>query len=176
MISESRRNLINRYLWDNRTGFYYNVDKNDLDFSFKNKDDLKIKEIIGFLPLWAGVATKKQANELLKTMKNPNEFWRPFGIPTLTAKDEYYNPIGYWNGPVWIQWQYLVFRGLLDYGYVDEAVDLAERVMDNVVHQLKVDHNFWEFYSADDYQAGWHKTYIWTGIVARMLIDLDQID
>jgi glycogen debranching enzyme len=176
LISENRRKLINRYLWDNRTGFYYNVDKNDLDFSFKNKDDLKIKEIIGFLPLWAGVATKKQANELLKAMKDPNEFWRPFGIPTLTAKDEYYNPIGYWNGPIWIQWQYLVFRGLLDYGYVDEAVELAERVMDNIIHQLKVDHNFWEFYSADDYQAGWHKTYIWTGIVARMLIDLDQID
>ena len=176
LISESRRKLINRYLWDNRTGFYYNVDKNDLDFSFKNKDDLKIKEIIGFLPLWAGVATKKQANELLKAMKDPNEFWRPFGIPTLTAKDEYYNPIGYWNGPIWIQWQYLVFRGLLDYGYVNEAVELAERVMDNIIHQLKVDHNFWEFYSADDYQAGYHKTYIWTGIVARMLIDLDQID
>jgi len=176
LISESRRKLINRYLWDNRTGFYYNVDKNDLDFSFKDKDDLKIKEIIGFLPLWAGVATKKQANELLKVMKDPNEFWRPFGIPTLTAKDEYYNPIGYWNGPVWIQWQYLIFRGLLDYGYEDEAVELAERVMDNVIHQLKVDHNFWEFYSADDYQAGWNKTYIWTGIVARMLIDLDQID
>ena len=87
MISENRRKLINRYLWDNRTGFYYNVDKNDLDFSFKDKDDLKIKEIIGFLPLWAGVATKKQANELLKVMKDPNEFWRPFGIPTLTAKD-----------------------------------------------------------------------------------------
>ena len=176
LISERRSKLINRYLWDSRTGFYYNIDKNDLDFSFKNENDLKIKEIIGFLPLWAGVATKEQANELIKVMKDPNEFWRPFGIPTLTAKDEYYNPIGYWNGPIWIQWQYLLFRGLLDYGYVDEAVELAERVMDNVIHQLKVDHNFWEFYSADDYQAGWHKNYIWTGIVARMLIDLDQIN
>ena len=48
--------------------------------------------------------------------------------------------------------------------------------MDNVIHQLKVDHNFWEFYSADDYQTGWNKTYIWTGIVARMFIDLDQIN
>ncbi|MBN4081382.1 hypothetical protein JYT44_03355, partial [Caldithrix abyssi] len=174
--AEQRRKLINRYLWDRRTGFYYNIDKNDLDFSFKNKNDLKIKEIIGFLPLWAGVATKKQADRLIKVMTDPDEFWRPFGVPTLTARDEYYNPIGYWNGPIWIQWQYLLFRGLLDYGYVDEAVELAERVIDNVIHQLKVDHNFWEFYSADDYQAGWNKTYIWTGIVARMLIDLDQIN
>ena len=175
-IAERRSRLINHHLWDKRTGFYYNIDKNDLDFSFNNNNDLKVKEIIGFLPLWAGIATKKQAHDLIKVMTDPHEFWRPFGVPTLTAKDEYYNPIGYWNGPIWIQWQYLLFRGLLDYGYVDEAVELAERVMDNVIHQLKVDHNFWEFYSADDYQAGWHKNYIWTGIVARMLIDLDQIN
>tara|TARA_B100000949_G_scaffold136340_1_gene119993 strand:+ start:180 stop:2264 length:2085 start_codon:yes stop_codon:yes gene_type:complete len=175
-IAESRSTLINHYLWDKKTGFYYNIDKNDQDFSFNNNNDLKIKEIIGFLPLWAGIATKKQAHELMKVMTDPHEFWRPFGVPTLTAKDEYYNPIGYWNGPIWIQWQYLLFRALLDYGYVDEAVELAERVMDNVIHQLKVDHNFWEFYSADDYQAGWNKSYIWTGIVARMFIDLDQIN
>ena len=175
-IAERRSRLINHHLWDKKTGFYYNIDKNDQDFSFNNNNDLKIKEIIGFLPLWAGIATKKQAHDLMKVMTDPHEFWRPFGVPTLTAKDEYYNPIGYWNGPIWIQWQYLLFRGLLDYGYADEAVELAERVMDNVIHQLKVDHNFWEFYSADDYQAGWHKSYIWTGIVARMFIDLDQIN
>ena len=175
-IAERRSRLINHHLWDKKTGFYYNIDKNDQDFSFNNNNDLKIKEIIGFLPLWAGIATKKQAHHLMKVMTDPHEFWRPFGVPTLTAKDEYYNPIGYWNGPIWIQWQYLLFRGLLDYGYADEAVELAERVMDNVIHQLKVDHNFWEFYSADDYQAGWNKSYIWTGIVARMFIDLDQIN
>ena len=175
-IAERRSRLINHHLWDKKTGFYYNIDKNDQDFSFNNNNDLKIKEIIGFLPLWAGIATKKQAHHLMKVMTDPHEFWRPFGVPTLTAKDEYYNPIGYWNGPIWIQWQYLLFRGLLDYGYVDEAVELAERVMDNVIHQLKVDHNFWEFCSADVYQAGWHKSYIWTGIVARMFIDLDQIN
>ena len=175
-IAERRSRLINHHLWDKKTGFYYNIDKNDQDFSFNNNNDLKIKEIIGFLPLWAGIATKKQAHDLMKVMTDPHEFWRPFGVPTLTAKDEYYNPIGYWNGPIWIQWQYLLFRGLLDYGYTDEAVELAERVIDNVIHQLKVDHNFWEFYSADDYQAGWHKSYIWTGIVARMFIDLDQIN
>jgi len=167
--------LINNYLWDDSTNFYYNVNKNNQSFTFKTNNDLKIKEIIGFLPLWAGIPDMERADKLMKSMLNKDEFWRKFGIPTLSAKDDYYNPIGYWNGPIWVQWQYLIFRGLLDYGYKEIAKELAEKVIDNVINQLKVDHYFWEFYSADDYQAGWNKTYIWTGIIARFLIDLDSL-
>lgn len=173
--SIERSVLINKYLWDDETEFYYNVNKINQLFTFKNKDDLKIKEIIGFLPMWAGVASKEQVEKLIKSLTNKDEFWRRFGVPTLSAKDDYYNPISYWNGPIWVQWQYLIFRGLIDYGYKELAKELAEKVIDNIINQLKVDHYFWEFYSADDYQAGWNKTYIWTGIVARFLIDLETL-
>ena len=173
--AEKRTELINKTFWDSETEFFYNVDKNDQDFSFKTKDDLKIQEIIGFLPLWANTATDEQAEKLMKHLTNPNTFWRRFGIPTLSAEDDYYNPIGYWNGPIWVQWQYLIFRGLINYGYNDEAKQLVYKVLDNVINQLKTDHWFWEFYSADDYQAGWNKAYIWTGIAARMLIDIENL-
>jgi hypothetical protein len=173
--SQTRSVLINEFLWDEETEFYYNVNKSNQSFSFKTKNDLKIKEIIGFLPIWAGVAKKIHIDGLLKSLLNEKEFWRRFGIPTLSAKDDYYNPIGYWNGPIWIQWQYLIFRGLIDYGYKDLAIQLAEKVMDNVINQLKIDHSFWEFYSADDYQAGWNKTYIWSGLISRFLIDINSL-
>ena len=170
-----RSELINNYLWDPQTEFYYNIKKQNQTFTFINGNDLKIKEIIGFLPLWAGVPSKERANKLIKSLLNEEEFWRPFGVSTLSAKDDYYNPIGYWNGPIWVQWQYLVFRGLLDYGYINEAKELVRKVLDNIIHQLKIDHYFWEFYSADEYQAGWNKAYIWTGIIARFLIDLNSL-
>lgn len=173
--SLERSVLINKYLWDDKTEFYYNVNKNNQSFTFRNTNDLKIKEIIGFLPMWAGAASSEQVEKLIKSLTNKDEFWRKFGVPTLSAKDDYYNPIGYWNGPIWVQWQYLIFRGLLDYGYKEIARELAEKVIDNVINQLKVDHYFWEFYSADDHQAGWNKTYIWTGIVARFLLDLETL-
>lgn len=170
-----RSALINRYLWDSIQGFYFNVNKNDETFTYQQEDDLKIKEIIGFLPLWAGVADSLQAATLVAAMTDPGQFGRKYGIPSLSAEDDYYNPIGYWNGPVWVQWQYLVFRGLLDYGYTGEARALAEKVLDNMAFHLKNDHVFWEFYSADDPEAGWNKTYIWAGIAARMLYDLNNI-
>lgn len=170
----NRSKLINKYLWDDKTGFYYNVNKNDQSFSFKDRDDLKIKEIIGFLPLWAGISDSVKTRRLISSLLDTGEFWRPFGVPTLSARDKYYNPMGYWNGPVWVQWDYLIFRGLLDHGYKAEAESLAAKVLDNMIWHLKQDHVFWEFYSPDDHEAGWNKTYIWAGLAARFLIDLEK--
>ncbi|TRZ72104.1 MAG: hypothetical protein D4R97_06185, partial [Bacteroidetes bacterium] len=172
--ANNRSTLINRFMWDNANGFYYNVNRNDQSFSYQHPDDLKIKEIIGFLPLWAGVSDPEKISKLVSSMTNPDEFWRSYGVPTLSAKDSYYNPIGYWNGPVWIQWDYLLFRGLLDHGYKKEAEELAMKVLDNMIWHLKQDHVFWEFYSPDDREAGWNKTYIWAGLAARFLIDLQK--
>jgi len=115
-----------------------------------------------------------KTKRLVATMTNPAEFWRAYGVPTLSAQDKYYNPMGYWNGPVWVQWDYLLFRGLMDHGYRKEAEELALKVLDNMIWHLKQDHTFWEFYSPDDREAGWHQTYIWAGLAARFLIDLEK--
>lgn len=171
----NRTDFINGCMWDTETEFYYHVDKNDHDFTFNTSNDLKRKEIIGFLPLWAGVASDQQAAKLVNHLTNTSEFWRSYGIPSLSASDSYYNPTGYWNGPVWVQWQYLIFKGLLRYGYVSEAQQLADKVIKNAINRLKADHCFWELYSPDDNWGGWHKSYIWTGIATRMLIDLNNL-
>lgn len=169
-----RAKKINQIMWDEETGFYYNVDKKTHTFTFKKPNDLKREEMIGFLPLWAGIADEQQARRLVQKLKVPEKFWRKYGIPSLAADDPYYNPKGYWNGPVWVQWNYLIVRGLLDYGYRAEAKELVDRVTANMIAQLKKDHNFWEFYSPDDQWAGYHKTYIWAGIISRMLTDVER--
>ena len=170
-LAKQRSALIEQTMWDTVTGFYYNIYKLNQGFNFHKANDLKIKEIIGFLPLWAGVSSSGHAEKLLQSLRDPLEFNRPYGIPTLTAKSDYYNPIGYWNGPVWVQWEYLLCRGLRDYGYKRDASEITRRVLNNMIWHLKQDHVFWEFFSPDEHQAGWNKTYIWAGIAARMLID-----
>ena len=172
--AQTRAAKINATMWDESTGFYYNVDKKSHSFTFKNPGDLKREEIIGFLPLWAGIASTEQARALVRKLTDPSKFWRKFGVPSLAADDRYYNPKGYWNGPVWVQWDYLILRGLLRYGYVKEAKELTDRVVASMVAQLKKDHNFWEFYSPDEEWAGYHRTYIWAGIVNQMLLEVEQ--
>lgn len=171
---ERRENLINSTMWDEETGFYYHVEKTSHTFSFAQQDDLKRREIIGFLPLWAGVATREQAAALVSALKDTAKFWRTYGVPTLAADDPYYDPRGYWNGPIWVEWQYLVFSGLLQYGYVAEARQLARNVSDALIVQLRTNHWFWELYNPDSPWAGWHKSYIWTGLIARFMIDLAE--
>lgn len=171
---EQRTTLINQVFWDEENGFYYNVNKTDNSFTFKTENDLKRDEIIGFLPLWAGVADGAKAKRLVQKLTDPAQFWRKFGVPSLSAADPYYNDKGYWNGPVWVEWNYLIFQGLKDYGYHQEAAVLTDKIAAVMISQLKQNHNLWEFYSPDEDWAGYHKTYIWAGIINRMLMDKDK--
>jgi hypothetical protein len=171
---QERCRKINALMWDSVSGFYYNIDRKTHTFTFRTPGDLKRREIIGFLPLWAGIATKAQAARLVAALKDTSTFWRKYGVPSLAADDPYYNPKGYWNGPVWVQWNYLIVRGLLQYGYVREARELTGKVASAMIAQLKKDHNFWEFYSPDEAWAGYHRTYIWAGIINKMLIEVAE--
>lgn len=170
--ADARTKKINDTMWDDSTGFYYNIERMTNTFTHKKINDLKREEIIGFLPLWAGVANEQQAKILMQKLTDPKKFWRKYGVPTLAADDSYYNPKGYWNGPVWVQWNYLIEHGLIDYGYKAEAKELVDRVAANMIGQLKKDHNFWEFYSPDEQWAGYNKTYLWAGIITRMMLDV----
>lgn len=171
---EKRAQLINDTFWDEGNGFYYQVDKTTHTFSHKAENDLKRDEIIGFLPLWAGVADEARAARLVEHLTDTARFWREYGVPTLSAADSYYNDKGYWNGPVWVQWNYLIMLGLQDYGYDGEARELVDRVAKGMIAVLKDNHNLWEFYSPDAPWGGYHKTYIWAGIINRMMMDTQK--
>ena len=164
---------INRTMWDDSTGFYYHVDMKDHSFRFMTRD-LRRQEIIGFLPLWAGVADSMQAALLVERLTDTTKFWRRYGVPTLSADDPFYSPyVDYcckWNGPVWLLWDYMVYEGLRRYGYDTVAKELEEKMLKAVTTQLSVNHNYWESYSPDFFPLDCPPNYIWDGIMARLLI------
>lgn len=91
---ETRAALINHVFWDEENGFYYNVDKENNSFTFRKENDLKRDEIIGFLPLWAGVADGIKAERLIQKLQIQNSFGEkmaflpyPQQIPTTTTRD-----------------------------------------------------------------------------------------
>lgn len=167
--------LINETMWDDESGFYYHVDMKDHSFQFMDRD-LKRMEIIGFLPLWAEIVPGERAEKLVKHLTDTTKFWRKNGVPTLSADDPYYNPnVDYcckWNGPVWLLWDYMVFEGLINYAYVEEAHALAEKMIFAVQTQLSKNHNFWESYSPDYDVLNSPSNYIWDAIMAKLLIRL----
>jgi hypothetical protein len=163
-------------MWDEVTGFYYNVERDSNGFVTSGGLDLRRQEIIGFLPMWAGVASPEKAKALVSKLTDPGKFWRRFGVPTLAADDPGYEPrirrCCQWNGAVWLEWNYLVFSGLRRYGYDDVARELGERMIEAAATQLSRNHRFWESYSPDEVQLGSPQSYIWDSILARVLIDL----
>ena len=167
--------LINRYMWDPQDRFYYNVSMDSNGFMFEGAS-LKRKELIGFLPMWARVASKQQAAELVKHLTDPKSFWRKYGIPTIAANDPQYTPFVdgccRWNGPVWLLWDYIVMRGLRNYGYDGLADKVGEKMMDAVSTQLSINHRFWESYSPDFPVQESPSNYIWDAIMARVLLEM----
>ena len=140
---------------DERDGFYYSVDLNLLPVQKPDTDGLKPGDLFlhaghprtydcliqrlsvwsGFMALWSGVATKEQAQKMVdKQYRDTASFNCPCGIRTLSPLEKMYdlrasgNPSS-WTGPVWINANYLVFRGLVNYGFTDEARELAEKTI-----------------------------------------------
>lgn len=172
---EKIKALINKFMWDKQDKFYYHVAMKDNSFLFEG-ESLKRKEIIGLLTLWARIPGKEQAAELVKHMKNEDTFWRKYGVPTLAADDQHYTAFVdgccRWDGPVWLLWDYMLLNGLQNYGYDNEAKQLAEKMMLAVTTQLKKNHRFWESYSPDYPLQECPSNYIWDSIMAKMLIDV----
>ncbi|MCK4296837.1 MAG: hypothetical protein KAX28_09325, partial [Candidatus Marinimicrobia bacterium] len=121
---------------------------------------------------------KEQAKELVKHLKNPNTFWRKYGVPTLAAEDPNYTAFVdgccRWNGPIWLLWDYMVFDGLKNYGYNKLAKQLSKKMILAVITQLEKNHHFWESFSPDYPMQECPSNYIWDSIMAKVLIDVYQ--
>ena len=140
------RRAVQEHCWDERDGFFYSVDLNLLPIDHKQwlhqgmpRDyDCLIQHIgvwSGFMALWAGLATPEQAQRMVaEHYRNPKTFNAPFGVRSLSRMEKMYNLRGTsnpssWMGPVWGVANYLTFRGLVRYGFADDARELAERTI-----------------------------------------------
>ena len=144
------KDAVQEHCWDERDGFFYSVDLNLRPLANREDSTLgrtfmihsgyprdydcliqRIEVWTGFMAMWAGIASPEQAERIVKEhFSNPKTFNSPSGIRTLSKMEKMYslrasaNPSN-WRGPVWGVSNYMVFRGLADYGYTREANELA---------------------------------------------------
>lgn len=160
--------LINKVFWDEKDGFYY--DRNE-----KTGRLIKVKSVAGFAPLWAGVASREQADRLVRDhLLNPSEFWASYPIASYAKTEpDYYegSRLGEcnWRGPAWIPVNYIIFHGLLRYGYRDAARDLAIRTFRMA---LDVNDNTREYYDSDTGKGnGMNPFWGWSSLAYVMPLD-----
>lgn len=150
---------INRYLWDPVDGFYYNADNLTAEAPSLQEITweipIKIKSWAGLFALWSGVATPERAERVVREhVMNEAEFLSPYGIRSMAATEPWYTnaPMGNpsnWNGPVWGLSTFLTAYGLARYGYRDEALEAAGRLIDVYASDLRTNGLIHEYYDAD---------------------------
>ncbi|MGA8762454.1 MAG: trehalase family glycosidase, partial [Candidatus Sulfotelmatobacter sp.] len=97
-----RKQLITRYLWDEKSGFFF-----DYDFTTSQKSSYRYATT--FYPLWAGLATAEQARLVVKNLPT---FERPGGLAMSTEETG-----AQWDLPYgWGNIEMLTVDGLRGYG------------------------------------------------------------
>jgi hypothetical protein len=100
------------------------------------------KTLNGMWPVLAGlVPTNRLKLMVAENLMDPQKFLTPMPLPVLAKDEAGYNPKGgYWHGSVWINMSLLTVRSLDQYGYHQEARELATRTLNGM---LKV-YNDWQ--------------------------------
>ena len=78
-----------------------------------------------FLPLLAGIPSRRRAMRMLDTLCDPARFRGDWVLPTISRDDPAFADQQYWRGSIWPPMNYLVLQGLRRYGFDDLASELA---------------------------------------------------
>ncbi len=198
--AEKLKAAVQEHCWDPRDGFYYSVDLNllpvekpDIEALMpgelylhvgppRNDDCLleRLRVCSGVMAMWAGIATQEQAQEIVeRQFHDTRSFNAPAGIRTLSPLEKMYdlrasgNPSS-WQGPIWINVNYLVFRGLVQYGFTEEARELAEKTILLLGHDYERFGALHEYYLPDNGEPVLNKGFQnWNLLVLNMAAWLD---
>jgi len=138
-LAEKRKVLINSYLFDAKSGLFF-------DYDFVNKKHSTIYSAAVFNTLWSGIASATQANSILNNLPK-HEYG--FGIAACEpGKREGSYQWDYPNG--WPCIQFMAVKGLLNYGF-DEAADrIAGKYIRTASRNFEKTNNLWEKYNVTD--------------------------
>jgi hypothetical protein len=116
--------------------------------------------------LIAEVASEKGIEGLVRELTNPKSFYRPSGVPSLSADSWGYQESGqYWKGAVWPPVQCIVQEGLKACGQRKLADDLARKYLAAVLEAYKRQHTITENLSPDSAVGYGVKDFVgWGGI------------
>ena len=83
--------------------------------------------------LWTGIADQDKAAQVAEHLLS-DEMFSGWGIRTLAISMACYNPMSYHNGSVWPHDNAICASGLMRYGFVEHAQQVATAILDAATH------------------------------------------
>ena len=157
--AEKIKTLLNRCNRSRKDGFYYDLHRPSAPVIHKQMlnwvNRIPYRGCSGVFPLWAGVADRGMIAEVWKIFSDPEEFMTPWGIRSLSKREEMYNNApganpSNWQGPVWSLPNVLLVYALNDAGMKDEAADLAGRIISLLASDIMSNGCMHEYYDAEN--------------------------
>ncbi len=135
-------NARSRASYDNK--LYDTELKGYVHYDLRNNKPLRHLSSSSFVALFAGIPSQEKAVEMVDNFKKGrfsgkhNEFLL---CASFDPENVLFDPIRYWRGPIWINLNWLIYRGM--YRYKEEAV--AEKIKEDSIYLMKK-YGFYEYF------------------------------
>jgi len=168
--AEERKENIQKYLWDNERGLYF-------DYDFDHQTRSTYEYVTAFFPLWAGISSAEQARAVMQHLAT---FEKPGGLVMSPHETG-----GQWDFPyAWAPDQLVADEGIRRYGFNEDADRLSYEFLSTVAENFRRDGTIREKYNAvtrsseTQVTAGYHMNIVgfgWTnGVFLALLHQLPQ--
>lgn len=140
-VYKRTKDAMNELLWDEETGMYYD-----------RLVEGKLSGILtpaSFFPMFAGIPDKEQAEKMVKLLVDKTLLWTTCPLATIAKNHPMYSN-DMWRGGVWLNLNYFVIKGLLNYGYDDLATELKNKTLEMVNKWYQKTGAIFEFYDPED--------------------------
>jgi hypothetical protein len=124
----------NSKLWDEELQAY-------IYYDLRNEEPIPMITSSSFTPLFANIPDAEKAAKLLHTLQTKFGKEDQYLCASFDPTSDDFKPKKYWRGPVWINLNWLIFRGLQRYDF-DE---MASRVKSDTVTLLQ-QYGFYEYF------------------------------
>lgn len=112
--------------------------------NFNTFESIAEPSIMAFLPLYAGTISHKRAAQLVEQMKSRQ--WKTnYPLPSVPPHSTFFQEHRYWQGPTWVNTNWLIAEGLMRYGFTAEAEALKTSTA-----ELVKQHGAYEYFSPLD--------------------------
>lgn len=128
--AEFVREYVSKNMFDKESGYFYDLQINE-DGSKKKLLVNRGKGSEGWIPLWAKMATKEEADKVVENMLDGNKFNTTVPFGTASQDNPSFSANQYWRGPVWLDQALYGVEALQNYGYYDQAVTSAKKMFNN---------------------------------------------
>jgi neutral trehalase len=149
----SLKTRINQLMWNDETGFYYDLTK--------EKDQVNVKTVAGFWPLVTDIPNEARSSRLVDHLKSPESYGTENPFPSVAVDEESFSEAGEgWRGSVFPPYTFMIIKGLEKQHHYELAREYAIRhlyyMLDTLHPEGSKRGNVWEAYKPlRDGEAEW---------------------